>query len=366
MIEQSAWAEISLDAIRHNVEVIRSAVLSGTGVMAVIKANAYGHGLIEVAKTLETAGIDMLAVTSVEEASRLRSHEVQKPILNLSYTSAREVEEAISKKIALSVYDLDSAKMVHEVASAIKRPVRVHIKVDTGMNRLGILPEDVLQVVPSIITLPYLRVEGIYSHFADEKDHRFVRQQYETMQDLLFNLQQAGHIVPAVHMAKSDVIFQSKDYHFDAVRPGISLFGYAPPGQGLKPALTLKTVLAQVKQIKKGAKVGYMQTFTAPSDMKIGIIPLGYAHGYDRGLSNKGYVLVDGWRCPVIGRVCMSQSIIDLSAVRARLTIGEEVVAIGSQKNHEVTVAQVAEWADTIKHEIVSRIPESLHRVYSG
>lgn len=362
-MDANVWAEINLGAIQHNASVVREALLPGTGIIAVLKANAYGHGLVQVAEALQDQ-VDMFAVTSIDEAHTLRGAGMQKAILNLSYTAEREVEEAINKKITLTVYDLDSAKMVHEIAAACKRPLHVHIKIDTGMHRLGIVHEEALNVVPQIIQMPYLRVEGIYSHFADEEDERFTQAQFANMQNVLFNLQQAGHIVPAAHMAKSGTVFASKQYHLDAVRPGIALYGYSPDGHDLVPALTLKSVIAQMKQIPKGARVGYMQTYTAPRDMKIGIVPIGYAHGYDRGISNRGYMLVDGWRCPVIGRICMSQTIIDLSPVRARITIGEEVVAIGTQKKHQVSVTQVAEWADSIKHEIVSRIPQSVSRVY--
>lgn len=358
------WASIDLGAIKHNIVQVRSKLLSGTGIIAVIKANAYGHGLEQVVKTVES-DIDMLAVTSVHEALEVRRVSPMKAILNMSYSAAEEVEEAIAKKIAVTIYDLDSAKMLHEQAATLHKPLKAHIKIDTGMHRLGIFPEDVAKVIPQILQLPYFRIEGIFSHFADESDTRFVKHQYEIMQNCLFQLQQAGHLIPAVHMAKSSVLFQSQDYHFDAVRPGLALYGYGPEGHELRPALELKTVLAQKKRIAKGARVGYMQTFVAKADMIIGVIPIGYAHGYDRGLSNVGYVLVDGWRCPVIGRVCMSQTTIDLSNVKSRLLIGDEVVVIGRQKNQEISVSHIADWLNTNQYEVVTRIPESVHRIYT-
>ncbi len=366
-MEPQVTAHIDLSAIRHNAAQVRHVLLPDTGIIAIVKANAYGHGLRPVVNAIK-GDVDMFGVTSIEEALSVRTETPEKAILNMSYTAASEVAEAINKKITVTVYDLDSAKMLHEEAAKLKRPLKVHVKIDTGMHRLGILPDDVPTHIPQIMNLPYFRVEGIYSHFADESDAAFVKEQFATMQNCLFALQRAGHVVPAVHMAKSAVLFESQDYHFDAVRPGLALYGYGPEGHDLQPSLTLKTVLMQKKRVSKGARIGYSQTYVAQRDMTIGVIPLGYAHGYDRRLSNKGHVLVDGWQCPVIGRVCMSQTIIDLSAVKSRLLIGDEVIAIGKQKNQEITVNQLAHWiasgGDDNPREIVTSIPESVHRVY--
>jgi alanine racemase len=365
-MNSDVWAEINLSAIEHNLEVINKALLPDTGVIGVVKSNAYGHGLIEVSKVLEQSGIDMFAVTSIAEALDLRKNGISKSILNLSYTDIENVEICIDKKVTITVYDLVQAEALNSAASKIKKPLRVHIKIDTGMSRLGIAAEDVDKVVPQIMRMPYLRVDGIYSHFADEDDESFVTEQFNAMQKCLFDLQRNGFLVPAVHMAKSGILFKSNEYHFDAVRPGIALYGYKPNGEGLEPALSLKTKLAQIKRIKKGAKVGYMQTFTAPADMNIGILPIGYAHGYDRGLSNKGYVLIDEWKCPVIGRICMGQTIVDLSSVRmsSKLHIGKEVVVIGKQGRQEITVDEVAKILETNTYEVVTRIPESVERIY--
>ncbi len=365
-MHHDVWAEIDLNSIQQNLATIKEALLPDTGVIAVVKSNAYGHGLVEVAKALEDAEADMFAVTSIEEAVTLRQSGITKPILNLSYTAETDVALAIEKKISVTIYDSNSASILHEAASKLKKPLRIHIKIDTGMSRLGIHVDEALSDVPKIMQMPYFRVDGIYSHFADEDDTRFVQQQYEVMQRFLFSLQQQGFLVPAVHMAKSGVLFQSKDYHFEAVRPGLALYGYGPQGHNLQPALSFKTVLAQVKKIPKGSSVGYMQTFKADRDMTIGILPVGYAHGYDRGLSNKGHVLVDGYKCPVIGRVCMALTIIDLTPVPTRLTIGEEVVLVGEQKKAEITVKDLADLLETNTYEVVTRIPSSVHRVYHG
>lgn len=367
-MEHEVWVEIDLSAVKHNLGKIKEAVAPETGVIAVVKANAYGHGLEKIAATLDQAGAEMFAVTSIQEAIALRKTGITKSILNLCYLSPQDVEEAIERKIIATVYNWDSAQILHEQAATLHKPLKIHIKIDTGMSRLGISAAEAVKTVPKIIDLPYFRVEGIYSHFADESDAGMVKQQFEEMQNVLFQLQQAKRIVPAVHMAKSDILFQSTQYHYDAVRPGIALYGYSPTGRELKPALNLKTVLVQIKRIPKGAKVGYMQTYTAPSEMLIGILPIGYSHGYDRGLSNKGYVLVDDWKCPVIGRVCMSQTIIDLSPVRStsRLHIGKEVTVIGKGNRQEIAVNEIAKLLDTNSYEIVTRIPSSVHRIYSG
>ncbi len=363
-MEHAVWAEIDLGAISHNLGRVKEELLPDTGIIAVVKANAYGHGLVPVSRVLEQGGADMIAITSIEEGVALRKAGITIPILNLSYTAAKEVPEAIERRITVTVYDSNSADILHEQAKVLKKPLRVHLKIDTGMSRLGIVPNDVLQVVPKIVSMPYFRVDGMYSHFADESDANFVQQQYQTMQDVLFSLQRVGCVIPAVHMAKSGVIFQSKDYHFDAVRPGIALYGsgHGADSHGLEPALALKTVLAQVKKIPAGARVGYMQTFTAKKDMTIAIVPIGYAHGYDRDLSNKGYMLVDDWLCPVIGRVCMSQTILDVSAVKSRLTIGEEVVVIGKQKKNAIAVRDVASQGNSIGHEVLAPISVAVPR----
>jgi len=367
MNNNDVWVEIDLSAIEHNVSIIRQSLMADTGVIGVVKSNAYGHGLVEVSQKLEQSGVDMLAVTSVEEAITLRSKGISKSILNLSYTDPSAVEQCIDKKIIATVYDFAQAEILHNEATKLKKPLHVHIKIDTGMSRLGILSDETEKYVPQIMRMPYLRIDGLYSHFADEDDMKFVKEQFSAMQKCLFDLQRNGFLVPAVHMAKSGVLFQSHEYHFDAVRPGIALYGYKPDGQNLRTALTLKTKLAQVKRIKKGAKVGYMQTYTAPTDMTIGILPIGYAHGYDRRLSNKGSVLVDDWKCPIIGRICMAQTIIDLTAVRmmSKVSMGKEVVVIGKQNKQEITVDEVAKLLDTNSYEVVTRIPEAVPRSYT-
>lgn len=360
------WAKIDLGAIKHNYNYVKSRVSKETGIIAVVKSNAYGHGLEKTAEALVGEGCEFFAVTSVDEAVNLRQRGISQAILNLSYTDATAVEEMINRRLVATVYDEESALVLHEAAAVLHKPLKIHIKIDTGMSRLGILPDDVMKIVPQLFDMPYFRVEGMYSHFADESDMRFVEEQYQKMQSVLFSLQKAGRVVPAVHMAKSGVLFKSTKYHFDAVRPGMALFGHKPEGKNLIPALSLMTKLAQVKRVQKGSKIGYMQTFRAPMDMTIGILPMGYAHGFDRGLSNKGYVLVDGWRCPVIGRVCMAQTIVDLSPVRSssRLQIGQEVVVIGKQTRNEITVVEIAQLLDTNTYEVVARIPESVHREY--
>lgn len=366
MNNNDVWAEIDLSAIEHNVGVIKQSLMPDTGIIGVVKSNAYGHGLVEVSQKLDQSGVDMLAVTSIQEALILRSRGISKSILNLSYTDPGNVELCIDKKITITVYDFAQAETLHKEAERLKKPLHAHIKIDTGMSRLGIPADETEKYVPQIMRMPYLRIDGLYSHFADEDDIRFVKEQFGAMQKCLFDLQRNGFLVPAVHMAKSGVLFQSNGYHFDAVRPGIALYGYKPEGRGLRTALALKTKLVQVKRIKKGAKVGYMQTYTAPTEMTIGILPIGYAHGYDRGLSNKGSVLVDDWKCPIIGRICMAQTIIDLSAIRimSKLTMGKEVVVIGRQNKQEITVDEVAKLLETNSYEVVTRIPESVPRIY--
>ncbi len=364
MNRREVWLEINQSAILNNLETIKNAVDDDTGIIAVVKANAYGHGLVNVAKLIADHGVDMLAVTSLDEGIELRRSGITRAILNLSFTDPLRAREAIENQIILTVYNLESAQLFNEQAKNLNRSIKVHLKIDTGMSRLGVLPSDVVEVFNQISDMRYLRLEGLYSHFADEDDEKFVDQQYQTMQSVLFALQRSEVSLPAVHMAKSNILFKAKKYHFDAVRPGIALYGYGLDKK-LLPAMSFKTVLAQVKKIPAGSSVGYGQTYKADKDLLIGVIPVGYYHGYDRGLSNKAEVLVAGWRCPVIGRICMSQTIIDLSPVisAAKLSIGQEVVLIGTQGKQRIEAYSLAGWLGTNVYEVITRIPESVERL---
>ncbi|MFA6081832.1 MAG: alanine racemase [Patescibacteria group bacterium] len=365
-MHNDVWAEVNLENIKYNFNVLKKSLMPETGIIAVVKSNAYGHGLVETSRALSDVGADMLAVTSIKEALDLRQNNITTAIINLSYTAPEDVEQCITKKITATIYDAGQAEKCNQIASDLRKPLRVHLKIDTGMSRLGILAEEVEALVPKIMRYPYLRVDGLYSHFADETDAQMVQNQYQNMQMALFSLQKQGLVVPAVHMAKSGVVFKSNQYHFDAVRAGMALYGYEDYGKNLRPSMTLKTVLAQVKKIKAGASVGYMQTFTTSKDLLIGVLPIGYAHGIDRGLSNVGHVLVDGWKCPIIGRVCMAQTIVDLSPVlmTSRIKMGDEVVVLGKQGKQEITARQIADWLGTNTYEVVTRIPESVPRIY--
>ena len=347
------WVEVDLDALRHNVAAIRQRI-GKAKLMAVVKADAYGHGLAQVAGTLMQCGVDAFGVANLTEALVLRQVGGPGwPILLFGSALPFEIEKMVEQNITPTISTLDEARAF----SALGKPVSVHVEIDTGMGRVGFWHKDAGQAIEQIAALSHLKIEALYTHFpsADENLE-------ETLRELELFLKVPG---PGFrHAANSAAVLNLPESHLDMVRPGLALYGIAP---GLQPVLSFKARVAFVKAIDAGRTISYGQTFVAPRSMKVATIAAGYADGFARHLSNASQVLVGGRRCPVVGRVTMDQIMVDVTGVE-NVACGDEVVFIGRQRDAEITATDVADWAGTIAWEVLCGITKTARvpRLYRG
>lgn len=371
------WLEISQSALKHNLTWFRSLIGPERKLMAVIKANAYGHGLIEVAQTIEDE-VDYFAVANTDEAYALRKAGLTRPILVLAYfPKDREVVEwAIKERVELPITNFEQAKQVSRLVR--DGELRIHVKVDTGMGRLGILAREIdtaAAEIKQINELPNLHIKGIFSHLADPFGNiSYTKEQLSSFAELHRALTKQGFDSQLYHLAKTTAILTLPDSYYDAVRLGIGLYGIWPalelkqwlrkehPDFTLKPVLTWKAKITQIKDYPAESYIGYGCTFKTHRKTRIAIIPVGYYEGFDRGLSNKGEVLIRGQRCPVLGLVCMNMTIVDVTDA-GRVSEEDEVVLMGQQGDEEITARDVAELAKTINYEVVTRINPLIPRV---
>ncbi|BCU80474.1 alanine racemase [Polycladomyces abyssicola] len=364
-------AEIDLDAITHNVQQFRNRFPSSVRLMAVVKADAYGHGAVPVAKTALEAGATHLAVAFLDEALELRNAGIEAPILVLGYTPPEAVAEAVRRDVTLTVY---SDAVVDEVASQaarLGRKVPVHVKVDTGMGRLGLFEDEVLPFLHRIGRYDTIEVEGLFTHFAtaDEVDKSYTEWQHEQLERIITRLQSEGIKIPLVHCANSATAIDLPAYAHQLVRLGISMYGYYPSDEvnrevvDLRPALTLKTKIVHLKRPPAGMGVSYGKTYVTDGTRWIATIPVGYADGFNRLLSNRGEALVNGRRVPIVGRICMDQTMLDVTEAMP-VKVGDEVVLYGKQGNERITVDEVAEALGTISYEVTCMIGYRVPRVY--
>lgn len=368
-----AWAEINLDHIAHNVREIRRLVGKRTEIMAVVKADAYGHGVLETVQTMIENGVTRIAVSMLDEAIQLRKIGIDIPILVLSYTSPLRADEILKYHITQTVYSHELAVALSEEAVRQGTKARIHIKIDTGMSRVGFQPGySAVKDVVEIQKLPGIIVEGIFSHFAtaDEQDRSYTLRQMELFESILSELHRIGILIPIRHIANSAAILQYPETHMDLVRPGIILYGIYPSHEvntgliDLKPAMTFKAKVTLVKWIDEGTSVSYGRKFAAPRKTKVATIPVGYADGYSRLLTGKGRVLVNGQYAPVIGTICMDQCMIDITDIDGEVAVGDEVVLLGRQGNAEITADEIADLMGTIPYELVCIIGKRIPRVY--
>jgi alanine racemase len=364
------WLEIDVDAIAQNVRTIKEIIGPDVRLMAVLKADAYGHGAIKVARTALNNGASYCGVASVNEAVQLRQAGISAPVLVLGYTPAWQAREALRHDVSITLYDRDVAVAFSRAASELHAEARAHIKVDSGMGRLGLLPDDVPDFVQRLLGLPGLTLEGIFTHFSvsDEAGLGYTRAQLERFQGVLDALRARGISFPLIHAANSAALLRLPESRFTMVRLGLAMYGLAPSPSVALPAsirrvLTWKTTVAQVKTLPSGSFVSYGNTYQTQGEETIAVIPVGYADGFRRSPQHWGEVLVKGQRASIVGRVCMDQTMIDVSHI-PDVRVGEEVVLIGSQGDESISVEEVAERLGTINYEVVSmimaRVPRSL------
>jgi len=366
-------AVVDLGAIRHNVGVLRDAVGPSVGLMAVVKADAYGHGAIQVARACLAAGAIWLAVATVDEGMTLRDAGIDAPLLVLGPSDPAEYPAALIHDLRLAIGSLASATAASTAARTLGMAARVHVKVDTGLSRFGIPAARAVDEIAAIAALPYLVVEGVYTHFAssEEPDKSLARRQLAAFMDVLRGLEGRGAPVPLRHASNSGATLDLPDARLDLVRPGIALYGYHPAGpghtiqdaRGLRPALTLRTRLARVESVPAGVGVSYNHTLHTTRPSTLGLAPLGYADGLPRLLSNVGYMLAGGRRCPIVGRVCMDQTVLDVTDVWG-VAEGDEVVVIGRQGHAFIGADEVGAWAGTNSYETLCRVTPRVPRDY--
>jgi alanine racemase len=367
--ERPTWVEVDLEAVAFNVQQIKEIVGPEVQILAVLKADAYGHGAITVARTALNNGASFCGVASVNEAIRMRESGVDAPILVLGYTPAWLAKQALLHDVTLTLYDTDVARAFSRAAADLRRTARVHIKVDTGMGRLGLLPEQVLPFVQEIRDLPGLDLEGIFTHFsvADDEELEYTRWQTDRFLKVLGQLTAIGANFRIVHCANSAALLRLPSARFNMVRLGLAMYGLQPSPHvqlpdGFQPALTWKTTIAQVKTLPPGSYVSYGNTYQTTGEETIAVIPVGYADGFRRAPTRWESVLVRGQRAPIVGRVCMDQTMINVSHI-SNVRVGDEVVLIGSQGDDAITAEEVADWLGTVNYEVVSEILARVPRV---
>jgi alanine racemase len=362
----STWTEIDTNAIQNNIRIIKDH--TGTEVMAIVKANAYGHGAVPVAFAAQAGGASWFGVARASEALELRQAGITAPILLLGYTPEEHYREMIQQDVSLTVWDPDQILLLSDAAAAMGKSAQIQINVDTGMSRLGVHTEGALALVQQAATTSGIDYQGIYSHFAkaDERDPGPTDQQWERFQALLKELEEAGLNPPLVHQANSAASLTRSETALSLVRVGIAMYGLHPSPEcqlpaGFRPALSWKSLLSQVKVLPPGRGVSYGHEYVTTGEERIGTIPVGYADGYHRLPGNQ--VLVGGKRVPVIGRVTMDYILVQLDEV-PDAAAGDEVVLIGRQGENEITADEVAAIWGTINYEVTCAINPSVPRLY--
>lgn len=365
------WAEIDLGAFAANLRGVRELVNPRVKVMAVVKANAYGHGAARMAAVAAENGADQLAVATLDEAVALREAGIELPILVLGTSIPGEgCVAAVELGIAQALCTVELAEALSAAAQRLGKEALVHLKIDTGMSRIGVRPEEAVAFMQRVGHLPGLKFAGVFSHFAasDEPDNPYTLEQFARFQKALGALEQAGYTFPLRHIANSAAILDHPEMHLDMVRPGCILYGSWPGEKTqrkvvLKPTLALKTRIVFLKRVPAGTPVSYGLTYTAPTERLLATLPIGYADGYRRGLSNKASVLVRGRRAPIVGRVCMDQCVVDVTDVPG-VALGDEVVLIGEQGKEAVTAGELAAILGTLDLELYCGISPRVPRVY--
>lgn len=372
------WAEISLNAIEHNYNVIRNKVADDTKVCCVIKADGYGHGAVELSQVYEKLGADFFAVSNIDEGIEIRKSGSKLPIVILGYTPVSEAENLAEYDISQAVFSLEYAKELSEKCVEEDCICKMHIKVDSGMSRIGFMcqefPRDEYSIeeICEACCLPNLEVEGLFTHFCvsdeDAEGREFTNKQYENFIYVRDSLKKRGVDISVVHCSNSGAIEDYPETCCDMVRAGIILYGLAPSSKladrlDLVPAMTLKTVVAFVKEVQKGATISYGRTFTADRKMKIATVPIGYADGFIRQNAKDGYMMVNGKKAKIVGRICMDQTMLDVTDIEDVKT-GDEVVVFGTGENGEPTADSLAENTGTINYETVCLVGKRVPRIY--
>lgn len=370
-IMRPVWAEINLDTIATNTKNIKK-LIGDKELIAIVKADCYGHGAVDVVPTLLENGASRLAVAMLTEAIELRENNINAPIVILGYTPLYLGEELINYDIEQTVYDLDYAKELSKIALSLNKKAKIHIAIDTGMGRIGFLPgDDTVKTINEVYNLEGLEVIGIYSHFStsDEKDKTYANEQLFKFKKVMADLKALGIEIPLKHISNSGAIIDMPETYLNGVRPGIILYGYYPSKEvsndnlSVKPALTLKAKVAHVKELHKDMYISYGKTFKTNKKTIVATLPIGYGDGYPRALSENAKVIVNGKFASILGRICMDQCMIDVTDIE-NIKTGDEVIILGGEGDLKFNADDMAEALGTINYEILCRIKSRIPRVY--
>ena len=364
-------ANIDLDAIYKNVSNAKALLKPGTKLMAIIKADAYGHGAKQVAETIDPI-VDAYGVAILEEGVELRKAGIDKPILILGFTPEPLYEAMIKYDIATAVFQLDMAEKISAAASRLGKQAKIHIALDTGMSRIGFKQdEESLEVIKKIAKLPYISIEGCFTHFArmDEEDKTKAMTQFEKYMDFVEKIEGCGIELPIKHVSNSAGIIEKQEVNLDMVRDGICVYGLYPSDEvnkenlELTPAMEIKSYVSFVKELEPGVEIGYGGTYTTERETRVATIPVGYADGYPRALSNKGHVLINGMSAPILGRVCMDQFMVDVTDID-NVEEGTMVTLVGRDGDENISIEEISEMSHSFNYEFICDVGKRIPRVY--
>ena len=365
------YVTINLDAVYNNIESLKANTKEGTNFIAVIKTDGYGHGAVPIAKVVEEQ-IAAYGVATLDEAVNLRMHGLSKPIFIIGYTHSSQFERLIENDCRCTIFTKEAARELSEIATRLNKSAYIHLKIDTGMSRIGFKDtKDSAEIISEISKMPGIIIEGIFTHFyaSDESDKGPATIQYERFVKFIDMLEEMGISIPIKHCSNSAAIMDLDEFNMGYVRAGIAMYGLMPSDDIqnksiiLQPALEWKSHVIFVKDIEKGTGVSYGGTFIADKKMTIATIPIGYGDGYSRALSNKGYVLIRGKKAPILGRVCMDQFMVDVTNI-PDVCIDDEVTLIGKDGEYEITAQEVGVMANSFNYEVVCDISKRIPRIY--
>lgn len=365
------YVTINLNAVYDNIVNLKKNIKPETNLIAVVKTDGYGHGAVPIAKTIDEL-VSAYAVATIEEAVNLRHHDIDKPIYIIGYTHKSEYRRLIENKCRCTIFDAESAKELSDCAAKLGKTAYIHVKIDTGMSRIGFKDnEESVKKIIEISKFPNIIIEGIFTHFyaSDEIDKSPAYRQYERFTDIISKIEEKGLSIPVKHCSNSAAIIELDELNLGNVRAGIAMYGMMPSNEvrrdivKLQPALEWKSHIIFIKDIEPGTGVSYGASFVADRPMKIATIPIGYGDGYRRSLSNKGYVLIHGKRAKILGRVCMDQFMVDVTEIE-NVSVDDEVTLIGKDGEDAITAQQMGELAGSFNYEIVCDIGKRIPRIY--
>ena len=365
-----AWLEIDLKALKNNYKFIRSRIKNKSKIAAVVKADAYGHGAIKIAKKLDNLGVEYFCVGSPDEGVELREAGIEKPILVLAEVLESQYKDILKGNLIQTAASKKTLNSLNQYAEKMNENIKVHLKIDTGMGRIGFFPEKISDIFELAQNLKNIEVEGIFSHFAraDEYNKDFSYQQLEKFKRAVKKIKRIASKDLLYHIANSAAVIDLPETSFDLVRPGIMLYGMEPSQElknknNLQPLLSFKTRVTEIRELPAGFPVSYGSTYKTKAKEKMAVLPVGYKDGYPRLLSNKGEVLINNKRVPIRGKICMGQTIVSIDHLN-NVEIGDEVVLIGSQGEEEIKAAEIAEKCGTINYEIICNLSDKLEKKY--